>query len=293
MARAALVVFVGLLPWIGSLIAGSYVSNSVDLGVGGAIAVFLATFIVTWLLVVCALGKILCGNIRAVKVQRSLKENSYFARALYGRVWTSLFYFKVLYSFVLANPWLRKFVFRSFGYTGSNAITIFPDAWIRDLPLLHWNEGSYIANRATIGTNLCLQDNTTVVGSVFLGQRCLVGHMSIIGLGTKLGNDSEIGVNSVIGIRVRIGEKTAIGGRATVNHGVKIGRDCMINAGCYLGIRSSVGDGIVLPQASIVPEGKIIAVQEDVEKLISSERNFIANEKDKIEKLLVKYNSHL
>lgn len=82
----------------------------------------------------------------------------YLLRRIYGACWTQFFYFKPVYAFALAIPALRNSIFRLFGYRGSSEIVIYPDTWIRDLPLLKIGKGSYISNRATIGTNICLSD---------------------------------------------------------------------------------------------------------------------------------------
>jgi hypothetical protein len=34
--------------------------------------------------------------------------------------------------------------------------TVYPDSWIRDLPLLPFGQGEYVANPSTIGTNIVL-----------------------------------------------------------------------------------------------------------------------------------------
>jgi hypothetical protein len=48
--------------------------------------------------------------------------------------------------------------FRLFGYRGSMKFTVYPDTWIRDLPLLMFGEGAYVSNRATLRTNIVLSN---------------------------------------------------------------------------------------------------------------------------------------
>jgi hypothetical protein len=69
---------------------------------------------------------------------------------MYGLCWTSLYYCKPVYHFCLCVPWLKALVFRLFGYRGDLNFTVYPDTWIRDLPLLDFGKGAYISNRATL-----------------------------------------------------------------------------------------------------------------------------------------------
>lgn len=83
----------------------------------------------------------------------------YFHRRLYGLCWTSVYYSGPVYYMVLSLPLLRKLVFRLFGYRGNMNFTVYPDTWIRDLPLLDIGEGAYLSNKATIGTNMIFYRN--------------------------------------------------------------------------------------------------------------------------------------
>ena len=58
---------------------------------------------------------------------------------------------------------------RLFGYKGSLDVTIYPDAWLRDLPLLDLSPGAYVANRATMGTNMVRPDGTILVDRITVG----------------------------------------------------------------------------------------------------------------------------
>lgn len=87
---------------------------------------------------------------------RALSCQQYVDRRLYGLCWSCLYYFTPIYYLVLSIPILKHIVFRAFGYKGSLNITLYADTWIRDLPLLEIGKGVYIANKATIGTNMPL-----------------------------------------------------------------------------------------------------------------------------------------
>lgn len=98
------------------------------------------------------------------KFPRKSEHPIYALRKIYGAAWTQLYYFKPLYAVCLSIPALKKLMFRLFGFSGSIDITVFPDTWLRDLPLLNIGHGAYLANRATLGTNMCLNDGSIILG---------------------------------------------------------------------------------------------------------------------------------
>ncbi len=142
---------------------------------------------------------------------RDIRFPIYAMRRLYGICWTSVYYFKPVYGIILSIPWFKAIVFRLFGYKGSLNITIYPDAWIRDLPLLRIEDGAYIANRATIGTNICLRDGNILVGNVTIKKNSIMGHLSIIGIGATIGEGTEVGLDIAIGLHTKIGSNSTIG----------------------------------------------------------------------------------
>jgi carbonic anhydrase/acetyltransferase-like protein (isoleucine patch superfamily)/aryl carrier-like protein len=173
-------------------------------------------------------------SIQPITVRASLDVPLYVARRGYGMCWTSLYYFKACYALVLAIPWLKWVVFRLFGYRGSMKFTTYPDTWIRDLPLLHFEDGVYLSNRATLGTNVLPGDGTIIVGPIRLGTGALVGHLAVIGLNSHLADDVSIGVGSQVGIGVRMGRGVRVGPSARVNHYATIGAGVHIAANEYV-----------------------------------------------------------
>ena len=114
---------------------------------------------------------------------RSVDNTTYFHRRLHGLCWTCVYFFTPVYSMALSLPFLKMIVFRLFGYTGSMSFVTYADTWIRDLPLLNIQKGSYLSNKATIGTNIALPDGTILVDYVTIGKSSLVGHLSMLGPG--------------------------------------------------------------------------------------------------------------
>jgi len=114
------------------------------------------------------------------KFRRDVSDPRYFHRRLYGLCWTAVYYNKPVYFLCLSIPSLKWLMFRIFGYRGSMDFTVYPDTWIRDLPLLTFEPGAYVSNRATLGTNIVLSNGFLLVNAITLGSNSLVGHLAML-----------------------------------------------------------------------------------------------------------------
>jgi carbonic anhydrase/acetyltransferase-like protein (isoleucine patch superfamily) len=216
------------------------------------------------------------------KFPRDLKHPVYGPRRLYGLCWTAVFYFSPLYYAILAVPSLKTATLRLFGYRGPTDFTVYPDTWVRDLPILHVGSGAYLSNKSTIGTNICLKNGAILVDDITAEQGAMVGHLAMIAPGAWLGRDAEIGVGSAIGIRARIGERAKIGGCCAINHGAEIGAGVDVATHCYVGIKAVVRDGVKLPGGANIPAGAVIGSQEDVQRYLSSETELLRQLQEKM-----------
>jgi len=144
-------------------------------------------------------------------------------------------------------------VFRAFGYKGSLDFALYADTWIRDLPLLDIGRGVYIANKATLGTNMPLINGKISVNKIAIGEGSLIGHLTKIGPGVSIGSNTEIATDCAIGISSRIGNNVRIGSCVTVEHYTSIGSNVQIGGRCYIGSRCKIGDNLKIPSGSIIP----------------------------------------
>jgi len=220
------------------------------------------------------------------KFPRDSTHPVYFRRRMFGLCWTQVYYFKPVYAVVLAIPALKRVVFRLFGYKGSLNFTTYPDTWIRDLPLLKIAEGAYLANRATIGSNLVLTDGSILVDSVTIGKRSMVGHLCIIGTGVVLGDGVEIGMRSSIGIKVRIEDGANIKPHCAINHGTVIGKNAEVGIMSLVGVKCVIGDGVKLHAGSNIPNGTVLLTQRDVEQYFSSETSSLRKHRETLLNLI-------
>ena len=184
---------------------------------------------------------------------RDLATKAYRGRRYYGLCWTAVFYFTPIYWMFLTVPALKRLLFRLFGYRGTMNFVVYPDTWIRDLPLLEFGEGAYVANKATLGTNVCLNDGTILVDRIALGRGTMVGHMSMLAPGVVMEEGSEVGVGVALGMRVHLEAGVSVGGCCDIGHltrmeaGSSTGTSVDIGAGSRIGPKVHVPGGIFVP----------------------------------------------
>ena len=209
----------------------------------------------------------------------------YFHRRLYGLCWTSLYYNVPVYWAVLSFPCLRNAVFRLFGYRGALRFTVYPDTWIRDLPLLDIGDGAYLSNRATVGTNIILASRHILVDRVTIGPRATLGHLACIGPGVTVGDradigpgallaprcviasDSHVGAGAMIGLGCRVGAETRVAPGCIIEHGVRVGAGAVLHIGCRVASASFIADGLHLPVGSVLPPRTRLRSQADLASL--------------------------
>lgn len=204
------------------------------------------------------------------KFPRDLNHPVYFGRRVYGLCWTSLYYCTPVYFLCLSVTPLKWITFRLFGYRGSMNFAIYPDTWIRDLPLVHFGDGAYLSNKATVGTNIALSNGFIRVDQITLEQGAYLGHLGLLAPGAHLGACAEVGVGCGIGIKTRIGEKVKIGPFAFVEHGAGIGAGACIGSMSYVGTKTKLADNLVVPPACLIPARRVVDEQWKIDKFISS-----------------------
>jgi len=200
------------------------------------------------------------------KYPHDLNYPLYALRRLYGIALSSVLYFRPLFNLILLVLPLKILMFRIFGYRGSMDFVVYPDTWIRDLPLLDFGKGVYLANRVTLGSNIVLSSGEIYTDRITIGENTMIGHLSLLGPGCSFGKDTEIGVACDLGIGITIGDRTKIGPTSGIDHGCRIGNDVRIGTRSHIGKFCQINDGVRLPPGSIIPKKSIVNTQEDVDR---------------------------
>lgn len=232
-----------------------------------AIIVFMFSFVV----VAGLFSRIGHAGIVAGKFPRRADHPVYAQRRIYGLCWTQLYYFRPLYAFCLSMPWMKWLVLRLFGMQGPLDFTVFPDCWLRDLPLLTIGEGAYLANRSTIGTNICINDGSILVGPITLLAHSMVGHLAVIALSVRVGERTDIGVGVTLGLRVKVGHDSAIRPKASIGHGVTIGDGTTVESLSIVANGAQLGPGLKIRFAAVIPPGAVVQTQAEADSYFSAE----------------------
>jgi carbonic anhydrase/acetyltransferase-like protein (isoleucine patch superfamily) len=280
--KNTLPIIIVMILWLGSASAGlaPYFLYGMDVNSKlikfATLLSFFPLFILSFSLLAGLLSRPAQKGVVAGVFPRQPLHPVYFLRRIYGGCWTQLFYFRPLYSIVLFIPAYKSLILRLFGYKGkSTNFTMYPDTWIRDLPVLNFDENVYLSNRATIGSNLCLSDGNILVDKIQIGRNSLIGHMAIIGP-SIIGENTEVGVGAAMGIRVKLGNNVRVLPRAGVGHGVKIGDNTTIGQMSHIGTKVTIGPGLDIPAGANIPNGSVLLTQEDVANYISSETELLS-----------------
>ncbi len=220
------------------------------------------------------------------KFPRLTSHPIYALRKIYGTAWTQVFYFKPLYAVMLAIPLFKRILFRLFGYRSNLDFALYPDSWIRDLPLVSIGKGAYIANRCALGTNLSLSDGSTLVGPITIGEGALIGHLCAMAVGCKVGDGAEMESTSSMGVKVKLGKKVKVCARAGIYHAVDIGENSVIGAGTSIGVRVRIGPNIRIAMGAYIPTGAHIKTQEEANDYFSLENQKLKLHKENILDLL-------
>ena len=202
---------------------------------------------------------------------RDLKHPVYGPRRLYASAWTAIYYFTPIYFAALSIPFLKKMMFRLFGYKFDLDFTIYPDTWLRDLTCVKFESGAYLANKSTIGTNICLSDGNLLVDRIKIGPKSVVGHGCLLAPGSKLETSAETGAGSMLGVRAHLKSHSKVGAGATLSHGAVIGEHCEIENHAYIGTKVVLGNSIIVPAGMNIPSGSLLNTQEELDAFFGSQ----------------------
>lgn len=226
-------------------------------------------FIVVYILSCCAIAILFRQEIVEGTFPRKLSNFTYMSRRVYGLCWSMISNFTIIYHCISLYKPLRWFTFRAFGYKGNIDFVFYTDTWIRDVRLLEIGKGAYIGNLVTIGTNICKIDNTVLVKSIKIGNGSMIGRLSILGPGVKIGDDCDIGVRNTFGIGVTLENRVKVGAEVKVLHYCRLQEDVRIGNFCTIGERCKIGKGISLPDGVHLPAKKNFETQSDLDKFLS------------------------
>lgn len=188
------------------------------------------------------------------KVVRKPEDPLYQKRLRYTHELRVFVYNPVFMNLILSNFELKELFFRTFGYKGNLDFTLYPNAWIRDLPLLDIGEKCYLADGILLGTNRVSIDQKILrVDHVTIGAHTIFDQQCAVGPGTTIGKDCIIGFQSRISAKCSIGDRVRLGEAVSVGSMSEIGADVLIGQGSFISDLVTIEEGAVLPTQTRVP----------------------------------------
>lgn len=196
--------------------------------------------------------------------ERNPDDANYSARMIYTKALREYVYNPAMLNAIFSDKGLKETFFRTFGYQESMTFTMYPNVWLRDLPLLKFGHKVYMGDGMLLGTNQISPDQKTVkVGRIEIGDESIFDQQCAIGLGSSVGTHSQfgfrcaIGLKSSIGNNVRIREMTGIGNCVQIGDGTYIGQNCSIHDFVIIEPGTHIVDSTRIPGFSIVSNSGI------------------------------------
>ncbi|MGE3388122.1 MAG: hypothetical protein AB7K41_15435, partial [Bdellovibrionales bacterium] len=109
-----------------------------------------------------------------------------------------------------------------------------------------------------------------------------VGHGTLIGPGTRLGDASEIDASTTSGLRVFYGKNVKVGELCGIQHGVKIEDNVIIEAVCTIGLRCRIGEGVKIVEGSHIHTGTRIRNQKEADQYFSQESGTMSKARESV-----------
>ena len=199
------------------------------------------------------------ANIKAGQFERNPDSKDYQDRLVYTKVFRKFIYNPAILNEIFSDASLKESFFRTFGYQGALDFTIYPNCWLRDLPLLDIGSGTYLADGILLGTNQVSTDQKVLrVGTIKIGERCVFDQQCKLGYNSVIGDDCIIGIQTAIGLKCTMGNNVKVGEATTIRHGVTIGDNVQIGAETQIGNFCIIQEGVVIPEFTRIPSFSLV-----------------------------------
>ncbi len=193
-------------------------------------------------------------NIKPGSFERTKNSPDYQSRVIYTKELRNFVYSPATLNIIFTDPIIKSLFFKTFGYNGQADFTLYPNCWLRDLPLLNFGKDVYLGDGILLGTNQIDSDQNSIrVGKIAIGDRTIFDQKCAIGLNTSIGKDCIIGYHVSIGLKCTIGDDTKVEALTVIGHGTTIGKNVHIQIHSKIGNFVLIEDGLTVPEFSCIP----------------------------------------
>ena len=194
------------------------------------------------------------ANIKAGRFPRRPEHPVYKDRLYYTQALRAYLYNPALLNIIFSDAPLKTLFFRTFGYQGPMDFTIYPNVWLRDLPLLHFGERVYLGDGLLLGTNQVSIDQARLtVGPISIGADTVLDQQVALGYSSHIGASCHLGFRAGLGIHCVVGDNSKIEETVVIGHGVQLGQSVTVKQRAHIGNMSVVDDGLTVEASQIVP----------------------------------------
>ena len=193
-------------------------------------------------------------HIKAGRIPRDPNYTVYQHRLCYTQALRPYLYHPALLQVIFSDADLKTLFFRTFGYRGPMDFTIYPNVWLRDLPLLYLGQRVYLGDGLLLGTNQVSIDQSYLsVGPITIGDHTVLDQQVAIGYHTHIGQACHLGFRTGLGIHCAVGDGTRVEESVVIGHGVKIGTGVTVQQRAHIGNMSLIDDGLTVASSQVIP----------------------------------------
>ncbi|OJJ16060.1 hypothetical protein BKI52_35410 [marine bacterium AO1-C] len=193
-------------------------------------------------------------SIKPGKLRRNPEKVVYQQRLIYTKALRDYVYNPAALNIIFSDVKLKLLFFRTFGYKGKTNFTIYPNAWLRDFPMLDIGENVYLGDGILLGTNqVSVNQKFLTVGTISIGANSVFDQRCSVGYNTTIGKNAQIRFSTAIGLKCTLGENVILGEFNVIGHASQIGNNVTLNTHCRIGNFVTIDDEVVLEEFSNIP----------------------------------------
>lgn len=194
------------------------------------------------------------ASIEPGKIKRDPNNPQYQKRVQYTVALRDFVYNPALLNVIFGDAELKANFLRIFGYRGNTNFTIYPNCWLRDLPLLDIGAGVYLGDHILLGTNqVSPNQEFLTVGTIQIGDNSIFDQQCSIGLNAKVGSNVQGRFKSSIGLKATVHNNVLLGEGSNIGHGTVAKEGVILERCAGVGNFCIIDAGVVVPEYATIP----------------------------------------